>query len=52
MRLLIGVALGTLLGLTFNRIPHYVGLMMTDQPQTPEGWKGKEYYYSGGKRVS
>ncbi len=50
-RFLVGVGLGIFLGLTFNRIPHYIGLAMTDQPETPQDWKPKEYWYSGGKRV-
>lgn len=52
-RLLIGIALGFYLGATiYHRIPHYVGLALADQPETPVGWTPKHYYYSGGKRVT
>lgn len=47
----LGFALGAWAGLAlYGQIPHYVGLLLADEPETPVGWQPKSYYYSGGVR--
>lgn len=51
MKFALGFALGAWAGLAlYGRIPHYVGLLLADEPETPIDWMPKSYYFNGGVR--